>query len=381
MSRSRAVTIFFMIVFTISALVLGRLLWVFLSPIVLAAALASLSLPIQARLQRWLKGRKPLAAGLTTAVIVVCVIAPVAVLVVSLSQQAYGVYLDTRIVSMTERLRQLLESDSQFAEKARKVAQLLGIDASPEGLVEASSDGLKAAGLYVYDQLRGLAANTVSLLLDFVVMVLLVFTFLSEGSRLKRWLMDLSPLPTNEEEELVTRFVLIGRAVFLGNGVSGLLQGVLGGIGFAVVGLGHGLLWGTVMGFLALLPIAGASMVFVPAAVWLGIQGQTPTALGFLAYNLIYVGLVEYILKPRLIGSSSRMNSVFVFVSILAGLKLFGLIGIFYGPLLVAMFLTLSQMYLTRYRHVIHADDTDAGGDGEQVTSPGAGLPAGTSQS
>lgn len=373
--RSRPVTVFFMLVFTVSALLLGRLLWEFLTPIMLAGALASLSVPILARLTRWLDGRKRLAAGLTTALIVVCVIAPIAVLVVSLSQQAYGIYLDTRVVSMTERLRQLLESDSQIAEKARRAAELMGVDASPQGLVEASAAGLKAVGLWVYDQLRGVAANTVSLLLDFVVMVLLVFTFLSEGSRLKRWLMELSPLPTSEEEELLTRFALIGRAVFLGNGVSGLLQGVLGGVGFAMVGLGHALLWGTVMGFLALLPIAGASMVFVPAAAWLALQGHTPTAIGFLAYNLIYVGLVEYVLKPRLIGSSSRMNSVFVFVSILAGLKLFGLIGIFYGPLFVAMFLTLSEMYLTRYQHAIHGDNLpetppDIGASAAESTVP-----------
>lgn len=353
MLHARPVTVFFMVVFVLVGLLLARLLGVFLGAIVLAAALASLSLPVQAFVERRVRSRR-VAALLTTALLVVCVVAPMALLVVSLGRQGYNVYLASREISLAEEVRSLLTSEHPVAVQLRRGAGLLGMDTSPAGVVEASASVLTQVGVFFSEQIGGLAANALSLLLDFVVMTLLVFTFLAEGTRLKRWVMELSPLPSDEEEELIRRFGLIGRAVFLGNGVSGLLQGVLGGVGFMVAGLGNSLLWGSVMGFLALLPVAGASMVFVPAAGWLFVQGRTGAAVAFLAWNLAYVGVVEYVLKPKLIGGSSRMNSVFVFISILAGLKLFGLLGLFYGPLFVAMFLALAELYLARYRHAIH---------------------------
>lgn len=358
MMRPKSVTVFFMVVFTVVALLMARLLFVFVGAIMLAGALASLSLPVHKRIERAL-GRKKLAAGITTGLIVFLVVGPLLTLVVSLSQQAYSIYLDTRGVPVSAHLQRLLESDGAMADRARRALQFAGIDTTPEGLVDETNRALKSLGFFVYERLRGVAANAVPLVFDFVVMTLLVFTFLTEGGRLKRWLMELSPLPAEEEEQLFHRFALIGRAVFLGNGLSGVLQGALGAIGFVVVGLGHAVLWGTVMGFLALLPIVGASAVFVPAAIWLALQGQTGTAIAFLAYNLVYVGLVEYVLKPKLIGGSSRMNAVFVFISILAGLNLFGLLGLFYGPLFVAMFLALADLYLTRYRASVLGPEFD----------------------
>lgn len=353
MPHARPVTVFFMVVFVLVGLLMARLLGVFLGAIMLAAALASLSLPVQSFLQRKVGSRR-LAALLTTAILVVCVVAPLSGLVVSLGRQGYDVYLASREVSLAEEVRALFVSEHPVAVQLRRGALLLGMDTSPEGVVDASASVLTQVGVFFSEQIGGIAANTLSLFLDFVVMTLLVFTFLAEGPRLKRWVMELSPLPSDEEEELIRRFGLIGRAVFLGNGVSGLLQGLLGGLGFMVAGLGNSLLWGSVMGFLALLPVAGASVVFVPAAGWLLVQGRTGAAVAFLIWNLAYVGLVEYVLKPKLIGGSSRMNSVFVFISILAGLKLFGLLGLFYGPLFVAMFLALAELYLARYRHAIH---------------------------
>lgn len=353
MPHARPVTVFFMVVFVLVGLLMARLLGVFLGAIMLAAALASLSLPVQSFLQRKVGSRR-LAALLTTAILVVCVVAPLSGLVVSLGRQGYDVYLASREVSLAEEVRALFVSEHPVAVQLRRGALLLGMDTSPEGVVDASASVLTQIGVFFSEQIGGIAANTLSLFLDFVVMTLLVFTFLAEGPRLKRWVMELSPLPSDEEEELIRRFVLIGRAVFLGNGVSGLLQGLLGGLGFMVAGLGNSLLWGSVMGFLALLPVAGASVVFVPAAGWLLVQGRTGAAVAFLIWNLAYVGVVEYVLKPKLIGGSSRMNSVFVFISILAGLKLFGLLGLFYGPLFVAMFLALAELYLARYRHAIH---------------------------
>jgi predicted PurR-regulated permease PerM len=102
---------------------------------------------------------------------------------------------------------------------------------------------------------------------------------------------------------------------------------------------------------MAFLPILGASIVFVPASVVLLIQENTGTAIGYLGYNMLYSATIEYILKPRFIGKGMSMNPLLVFLGILGGIKLFGIMGIVYGPLIITIFLTMAEIYRLEYRY------------------------------
>jgi predicted PurR-regulated permease PerM len=142
----------------------------------------------------------------------------------------------------------------------------------------------------------------------------------------------------------------MGRAVIFGNGLSGIIQGILGGFGFFLFGLGSPFLWGTVIGVMAFLPIIGASIIFIPATLILLIQGEVGTGIGFFTYNVLYSSIMEYFIKPRLIGKGMRMNPILVFIGILGGLQLFGILGIIYGPLIMTIFFTLLEIYRLEYR-------------------------------
>jgi predicted PurR-regulated permease PerM len=101
---------------------------------------------------------------------------------------------------------------------------------------------------------------------------------------------------------------------------------------------------------MAFLPIIGASVVFLPATVILLMQGKTGVAFGYLAYNVCYSSIMEYAVKPRLIGKGMSMNPILVFIGILGGLKLFGILGIVYGPLIITIFLTIAEIYRLEYK-------------------------------
>ena len=101
---------------------------------------------------------------------------------------------------------------------------------------------------------------------------------------------------------------------------------------------------------MAFLPIIGASIVFVPAAAILLIHGDIGLGLGFLAYNVFYSSIMEYLIKPRVIGEGMQMNSVLVFIGIIGGIKLFGILGLLYGPLIITIFLTLAEIYRLEYK-------------------------------
>jgi predicted PurR-regulated permease PerM len=107
------------------------------------------------------------------------------------------------------------------------------------------------------------------------------------------------------------------------------------------------------MGFLAFLPILGIGLVFIPAAIFLFLKGRIGAAIFFVVFYLLVSGGIEYILKPKLVGSRVQMHTLLVFLAIVGGLKLFGVMGMIYGPLVVTGFLTLTDIYYANYRKMV----------------------------
>jgi predicted PurR-regulated permease PerM len=135
--------------------------------------------------------------------------------------------------------------------------------------------------------------------------------------------------------------------------LGGLIPGTLGGIVFALFGLKSPFLWGVIMGLLAFLPILGIGGVFVPAAILFFLQGRIGAGIFFLIFYVILSSGIEYFFKPKLVGQRVRMHTLIVFLSIIGGLKLFGILGIIYGPLIVTAFLTLAEIYQASYQQMI----------------------------
>lgn len=107
------------------------------------------------------------------------------------------------------------------------------------------------------------------------------------------------------------------------------------------------------MALLAFLPIVGIGAVFIPAAIYLFLKGQIGAAIFFVIFYIILSGTIEYIFKPKIVGQRVKMHTLLVFFSIIGGLKLFGIVGIIYGPLVAVAFLTLTDIYHTSYRKLL----------------------------
>jgi predicted PurR-regulated permease PerM len=350
--NSRFVTALFLVVFFAVTYLLLDMLATYLAGIVLALVLVSLFWPVFTRIRDRVGGRARLAAGLTSALVVVLVLIPLGLLLASLSAEALDAY--NRATNgdqpFLDRVLEVIYGDDPTIVRIREGLANLGVDLSPDRLREHATQAAAAVAQVAYDQLSVVAANTFNIVMHFGLMVVLMFALFNEGSRLKAYLLDLSPLPDDQEEMLIERFASISRAVFFGNGVASLLQGFFGGLGIYLFGIGSGVLFGTAIAFFAFLPIVGASIVFLPAAIYLLVTGHPGTALGYVLYNYAYVVVLEYALKPRLIGGQSQMSGVLVFVGIVAGLSLFGILGLFYGPLILTLFLTVAEIYKSQYR-------------------------------
>ena len=146
-------------------------------------------------------------------------------------------------------------------------------------------------------------------------------------------------------------------AVLIGNGLCGVIQGVLGGIVFSLFGLKSPFLWGVIMGLLAFLPILGIGLILIPAAIFLFLKGNIGAGIFFIVFYVTLSGGIEYLFKPRVVGKRAKMHTLLVFLSIMGGLKLFGILGIIYGPLIITAFLTLADIYHANYQKLFETGE------------------------
>jgi predicted PurR-regulated permease PerM len=335
----------FFILFGATILGLGYTLEPFVVDIVSAFVLVALFWGTFQRIRGWVR-RPWLASGLTCAWIVLVVAIPVSIVGYSLAVEALAAFDATRqVIASPADVARLLE-------RARQSLGALGFTVTDEHVAQLAFDSASYVRDLVIDQATLALNNGLAVVVHFTITIVIVLYLFVDGPRLKRFAFDLSPLPNDEEELLVQRFVGVSRGILVGNGVGSLLQGVLGGIAMWVVGVPAPILWGAVMTLFAFLPILGISLIVIPAALYLILTGKVITGVAFFLFCMLQALVLENVVKTRLIGSQTRMHDLLVFLSIVGGLAGFGIFGLVYGPLIAVGFTTMADLYRRTYRHL-----------------------------
>lgn len=296
----------------------------------------------------------PLASFITCLLVFLLIFIPIVFFVGILSREAYDLYLTAKSAVITDQLKDLLQS-SKWIDRANVILGNFNLKLTPEDLNQGISELGKVVGLFLYNQARLIASNMMTFLVNFFFMLVIIYYLLIEGDRLVSFIVDLSPLPKEQDEKLIQKFKDMAGAILIGNGLCGLIQGALGGIVFSVFGLQSPFLWGVIMGLLAFLPIIGIGIVFIPAAIYLFLKGRLAASIFFVIFYVFLSGGVEYIFKPKLVGKRVQMHTLMVFLTIIGGLKVFGILGIVYGPLIATAFLTLTDIYHSSYQNLIES--------------------------
>ncbi len=338
---------YFSVVFLVSILLLGWVLWPFWQLLVLAFLLAGIFRPIYNWMRRWVSAG--MASILTCILIILIVFVPLTICIGALSTEALNMYQLGKGSNLILKLQQFVQNNTLVRE-AQEVLIGFGINFEPTDITSMVSDMTKMAGLFIYNQASAWAANIMSFMLQFCFLILVIFFLLIEMDGLIRFYTRLSPLPDDQDSLLMSKFMEISGVILVGNGISGLFQGIMGGLFFTLLGINSPFLWGAVMSILAFLPIFGIGLVLVPTAAILLLNGATGQAIFTLFFYVVLSFTVEYILKPKFVGSHVKMHTLLVFLAIVGGMAMFGALGIIYGPLIATGFLTLSEIYLKEYR-------------------------------
>lgn len=293
-----------------------------------------------------------LSSLITCVIIFFVLFIPVSVFVGILANEAYDLYLTARDAVLNNPIKELLEN-SKIVDKLNGFLTNFGVTITGDELNRGVAELGRTVGLFLYQQATSMTANIANFVVNFFFMLLIVFYLLIDNQRLVSFIVGLSPLPDDQDEKLIQKFKDMGGAILLGNGLGGLIQGTLGGIVFAFFGFKSPFLWGVIMALLAFLPIVGVGAVFLPAALYLILQGRLGAGIFFIVFYVLLSGGIEYLFKPKLVGKRVQMHTLLVFLSIIGGLKLFGILGIIYGPLVVTAFLTLTDIYESSYQGIV----------------------------
>ncbi len=308
----------------------------FSAPLILGVLLSTLSYPLFERMTKTLRGQKSLAALLVLLLIVLAIIAPFVGIATLMTNEGLSLFQETKIQLSLDQ--PLIQNAERFLSRFNIDLRLL--------IQEQLGPGLKNLGLFIYQRIGGLLSNVFGLLFGFVIMLVTIFYLLKDGKAFGSFLLRATPMQERDKLKIYHTFKETGRAVFLGMFLSAIAQGILGALGFLIFGIPHPTFWGVMIAFISIFPFIGAYPIYIPAFIYLLLKGSTVPSIIFLLYNIFIVSTIDNVIKPKFISRKTEIHPLFIFLAILGGLKVFGLSGIIYGPLIAAVALVLLTTYL-----------------------------------
>lgn len=317
-----------------------RVLQPFASVILWSVVLALMFAPLNRKLLA--RTRRPnLSASITLFIAVVSVLLPVGGMsvavvgeVADLVEQAPGTWnrwaADPVLQARAARWRADLGERLPFVER---------IDG------ERVKENVTRLGESMVKRSVGLVGSFLQGIVEFVFILFSLFYMLRDAAKFESALRRLLPLAERQSDLLIARTVEVIRASVLGVLVVAVVQGALGGVMFAILGLPSPILWGVVMAFFAMIPMIGAGAIWLPAAILLLATGHAGKAIALFAFGALVISTIDNILRPRLVGGRTGMHELVVFFAVLGGLKVFGVVGLLVGPAIFATTWSLFELF------------------------------------
>ena len=201
------------------------------------------------------------------------------------------------------------------------------------------------AAEFLAGQAGGLLKGAANLLFSLVITLAVLFFMLRDASAFRGALRRVLPFGADQNERLLTIVSDLVSASVTATLAIAALQGLIGGVAFALLGIRGSVLWGAMMGILALIPLVGTTLVWLPAAVWLALSGSLVKGIVLALVGVLILGSVDNVVRPLLLSGKSQMNTLVLIISLMGGVAAFGFIGIVLGPLVAALLTALVESY------------------------------------
>lgn len=321
------------VIFAVIAGLFFRVMANFILPMFLAVILVIIFAPLHHWFCEKFKGHERWAAGLTTLTILLIFLVPLLAVVSQAANEAFQIYVESGAENLDRR---------DAAEAMARLIAKVGLDLPPEEIERIVAARLRQ---WLAPAALGTTQAVGKFLLGLGVMIVSLYYFLADGPRMIQAIMYLSPLDDRYEEQLIGEFGKISRTVVLATIVSAMVQGILAGIGYAVVGVEAVFLLIVLTTLLAMVPFVGAASVWGATAIWLlFIDQRIGAAIGLALYGSVIVSMADNVIKPFVLHGQSNIHPLLALLSVLGGVQALGPIGIFVGPMVVALLHAVLKM-------------------------------------
>jgi predicted PurR-regulated permease PerM len=318
------------------------LCWLMLRPFITvlewAAVLVIVFYPVHKRLAKKIK-RRGLSALVSSVLVIVIVVVPLTFLTVALTNELASAARD-----LPAHVAQLLDPETPVTGKVSKwIHDYLALNtlSSQAFLVEQ----LKNAGGALLEQSLGLMGNILNGIVKVFFVVFTMYYLFRDGDKIVRALPGVLPLNSQQSEAILARTSQVVSASVYGVVTIAMIQGMLGGLAFWILGVPSPILWATVLAFVSMIPIAGSFFVWLPASIYLLMTGHWTKAILLSLWGALVISTIDNLLRPKLIKNQTKLPELFIFFSVLGGMSVFGLLGIVLGPVVLAITLGLLQTF------------------------------------
>ncbi len=347
MKKENVFLIFILLLTSLTFYYLYRILSPFLTSLLWAILLAVVFYPVYLRLQPLFKKHQILPALTMTLFVVLLIVLPAAFLTIALAHEVIDFYHHLEEMIKTGRLQSYVIQMSQLPLLREGLAKLKQhVDLSHADPVNFLLKNLQQISAFLFNQTSSLLKSISTFVVGFFFTLLSLYYLFKDGDRLLKSVKEILPLRGKESELIIQRFKEMVSATIYGGILIAILQGVLGGLSFWVLGLASPVFWGTAMTFLSFIPMVGTALIWGPAAILLFIQGAFWKGIILLALGVLLIGMVDNFLRPLFVSSRTNIHPLLLFFSVLGGIQAFGMIGLVAGPLIMTLSLTLIEIYI-----------------------------------
>lgn len=335
----------------------------FLSSLMWAGILVTVTYPLYRKVLSFMPKQRELASALMCLGLTLVVVLPISLLLLVLfkdlqeSTESISHYLHTVDYKQMMRFEGPLFENPIVMQLRSWIEPYVNLETLD--VRAAASQGMQRVSQFVLNQSRGVLGAFGGFFFKLVLTEICMFFLFRDGPRFVAFIKRLIPIDNKELVFLRMREVI--QATMFGTLGTAVVQGFIGGVVFLMLGLPSAVLWGVVMTVSSFLPLAGTSLVWIPAAIWFLVQGSVVKAIIMVAAG-VGISTVDNVIRPILIRSVSskdnQLNTLVLLLAVLGGIRVFGFLGIVLGPMLVVLFLTIIELLYTHLGYEIHPVET-----------------------
>ena len=333
--RERVVNVLFYGAVLLLGWLVFRIFQPFLVPLGWATVFVVVFHPWHMRLEnRWGKTR---AAAFSTVAVTLILVVPALLLMSTFISEG---------IDAARRIQQAFAAgEMPWANRAWEWIQQRALGEGKLDLATLARQGGERVGTFLASKAGAVLGNIALFFFDLFVMLFALFFFFRDREALVDGIKRILPFDPARRDEMIAQARDLIQASVTCSLVVAAVQGTLGGITFALLGISGPIFWGVMMAFFALIPLLGTGLILAPAVIWLFLSGHAVKGIILAVVGFGVIGMVDNFLRPLLVGGRAQMSALVIFISVLGGVSVFGMLGLVMGPIVVATVASLLNIY------------------------------------